>query len=345
MINKILLYKNKGKLYLSFLDVMGLMQIKDKNILYNNRTNDYNNKIKFLAKYEHIYKEVGFDIELEIIFNFVKLKLSMLNNELNLTEDLLKIIKKNIYDMSKIDNRNKDLFIYLHNLLEVSYKSILLISSINEKKFIIEKEMEDNNVKIKKLINDYSLLEVNSKEYLLLSAEHLELVFNNAKLKTKEDIIVDEDISQKGENIIYALDILISKLIQSKRIIREGKELIVKNEDFGMLYSLVLAEKIKLKFYLGEKFDKLFNDVADLVSLQITLKNKDPLSFAMYNTIGEDIYSVSIYEKNSMFDKYIKSFVVEIYELKNNLVRFNLKQFSNFTAKNKMERLKFIKVN
>lgn len=338
MIGNILFNLSKPEIYKKFFLSIGFIPL---NVDNEKQEKEFYSSIQYLAKKEKIYKSLPVQHEMEVIFSLIKARISLLNHEYDITNTCLNHAKKHIYKIEK-DGVIKDIFIYMENILSIELNNISFFNQAEEKFSIVKNQIEKNKIEIERIIKQYNTVELNSPEHLNLSYRHLEIVVENSKLINNNCIEGEDLLISKGRSLLFKINQMIEKLKNNKFIIlEEGLIQTDKNLKYNsLLYSKLLSEKIKLKFYLGEDKKTLFNEVGQFVKQQINLSVYDPLGVLLNNLGSSKIYEISPYNNHKIYNAYIKSYILELQKNVNKTISYQLKQLSNFEAKTEEDRLK-----
>ena len=278
---------------------------------------------------------------MEVIFALVKARIRLLNQEYDMTTTCLAHAKKHIFKVEK-DGILKDIFIYMENILSIELNNMRFFNQAEEKLSTIKNKIETNKIEIESIVKSYETVELNSPKHLDLSYRHLELVVENSKLINNNFIENEEILISEGHSLLFKTDQMIEKLKNNKFIIlKDGLIQVEINLKYNsLLYSKLLAEKIKLKFYLGEDKKTLFDEVGKFVKQQINLSVYDPLGVLLNNLGSTQIYEASPYNNHKIYNAYVKSYILELQKNVNKTISYQLKQLSNFEAKTEADRLK-----
>lgn len=342
MISNILFNLSKPEIYKNFFLTIGFIPL---NVDNENQEKSFYTGIEYLIKKENKYKLLPLQHNMEVVFSLIKVRVGLLNQEYDIAKLCLNHARQHIYKIEN-DSPIKDIFIYIENVLSIELNNIAFFDAAEKKLSVIKNKIDSNRNEIENIIKQYDTVELNSPKHLDLSYKHLEFVVENTKLTTNNFIEAEESLMLEGRSLLFKVEQLIEKLKNNKFIIL--KDALIQTETNlkynSLIYSKLLSEKIKLKFYLGQDKKSLFDEVGQFVKQQINLSVTDPLGILLNNLGSSHIYSISPYNNHKIYNAYVKSYILELQKNLNKTITYQLKQLSNFEAQTEAERLKIHEV-
>lgn len=343
MINSLIARLSFKRMYLHFVKIMGYIPFDIENKKIKQSTyKSFSNSMKYFLSKEKYYKKTSNEPIINIMKNLMSAKLSIISCDLELAKIYIKKVKTIFNEINNIDFEGKITLIITQDLCELEIENLLWFNKIEKIQLPINNEIYKNDKEIKEIIALYEKQEVNSETHLMLTKKHLELVLENIQLNNKLDITEYKGDYDHGKNLLFQLGMLKNKIIKNKFVILdENNQLDTRKMNLynNMLFSRLCSEIIKLKYYLKENNRDIFNDIYEIVKIQITYHNADPISFLCKNTNIKQLYDLSNYKSHISFERYINTFIIEIEHVSEKDKNFKIKQMENFIANDINERL------
>lgn len=341
MLKEALLINNLKKIKEKVYNTIFYLELKSKGYSIKNiNEKDILKDISFINKmsayYESANKKLLNNIVVEPYIYILKIKQAIIFQDYTLANKLICHLKSILSTHNSIEK--SQLLLYV-SYLELHQESL---SWCNEADIIhtqyhnsiesYQQQQKEFNNKMQQL-NDTD--DVNSIEGLELSKNHLEKFVDMISLLVKKDncTILEEDLKSEGKYILNKINVLIER--------NSSNQSTFSNQ---FLQCLLLIEKLRLSFYIEEPSNELFKLNHLLCKKIISLTINDPIGYISGEFLSDEVKAHSFFKSQPAFQKFLYSFSIEIYLDNSSKAYFKMKQYSNFCASNKDERLKIIPV-
>jgi hypothetical protein len=227
-------------------------------------------------------------------------------------------------------NEAKNWIAFCLDLLDLQIQSHQISIETDKKLTVLANDITHLSEKMHNLSVEIKQHPEHSEEELKLSYQTLEMFLekNRLLIQKEENSYLEKDLLDRLYNLQYHLNFFYDKT--------KGLQFPYDN---ALLLNLIIAEKIRIGFYLGVNMKETFDLVHQFCKYHISVGNHDPISILSDMQWNKTVRAHHPVKLQNNLEQYLLSFVLKINRKNKDEVTIGLKQLSNFVAKNIEERL------